>query len=81
MNGLIIRPEKPEEYREMEELVRSAFWDRYSPGCCEHLIVHNMRVSPAAVPSLCLAAEIGGKLAGAIWYARAVVRGDRKSTV
>ena len=75
MNGLTVRPEKPEQYREMEELVRSAFWDRYSPGCCEHLIVRNMRVSSAAVPPLCLAAETGGKLAGGIWYARAAVRG------
>ena len=80
MKDPIIRPEKPEEYREMEELVRDAFWDRYSPGCCEHLVVHKMRTFPAAFPPLCLAAETGGKLAGGIWYARAVIRGkDGKS--
>ncbi|MBQ9502602.1 MAG: N-acetyltransferase [Lentisphaeria bacterium] len=75
MKSPIIRPEKPEEFREMEELVRDAFWDRYSPGACEHLVVHKMRTSPAAYPPLCLAAETEGKLAGGIWYARAAVRG------
>ena len=75
MKEPIIRPEKPEEHRKMEELVRDAFWDRYSPGCCEHLVVHKMRTSPAAYPPLCLAAETEGKLAGGIWYARAVIRG------
>jgi len=81
MNSLTIRPERPEEFREMEELVRDAFWDRYSPGCCEHLVVHKMRTSPAAFPPLCLAAETGGKLAGGIRYARAVVRGPGGKTV
>ena len=74
MKDLILRPERPGQYREMEQLVRDAFWDRFSPGCCEHLVVHRMRTAPACLPELCLAAELKGELAGGIWYARAALR-------
>ena len=74
MENLILRPERPDEYREMEEIVRDSFWDKYSPGCSEHLVVHTMRTSGAIVPELCLAAEENGRLAGGIWYAKASVR-------
>lgn len=81
MGKLIIRPEKPEQYHAMEELVRNAFWDKFSPGCEEHLLIHNLRTSPAAVPELCLAAELDGKLAGGIWYAWAAIHHpDRADT-
>lgn len=74
MNDLILRPERPGEHHEMETIVRDAFWDRFSPGCSEHLVVHNMRTSPDIVPELCLAAEENGSLSGGIWYAKAVIR-------
>lgn len=74
IKNLIIRPEMPCQYHAMEELVRDAFWDKYSPGCCEHLAVHKIRSSASAVPGLCLAAELDGELAGGIWYVRAAVR-------
>ena len=73
---LILRPERPSEYREMEEIVRDAFWDKYAPGCSEHFVVHRLRASAAAVPELCLAAERNGELAGGIWYAKAAIRRD-----
>lgn len=74
MENRILRPEKPSEYRAMEELVRDSFWDKYAPGCAEHLVVHRLRGSAEAVPELCLAAEENGSLVGGIWYARAAVR-------
>lgn len=74
MSELILRPERPSQYREMEEIVRESFWDEYCPGCSEHLIVHRMRTSAEVVPELCLAAEEDGKLSGGIWYARATIR-------
>lgn len=73
MNDLILRPERPEQYKEMEEIVRDAFWDRFCPGCSEHLVVRDLRQSPVVVPELCLAAELDGRLAGGIWYAQAAV--------
>ena len=74
MANPILRPERPSEYRAMEEIVRDAFWDKYSPGCSEHLVVHKMRNSAAIVPELCLVAEENGELVGGIWYARAALR-------
>ena len=74
MKKAILRPELPGQYHEMEQLVRDAFWDRFSPGCCEHLVVRKMRTAPAVLPDLCLAAELEGELAGGIWYARAALR-------
>ena len=74
MEDLILRPERPSQYREMEALVREAFWDKYRPGCAEHLVVHELRSSEAVVPELCLAAEENGELVGGIWYARATIR-------
>ena len=74
MENLILRPELPPQYREMEEIIRDAFWDKYMPGCCEHLVVHNLRTSEKIIPELCLAAEENGELAGGIWYAKAQIR-------
>ena len=34
----IIRPERKEEYRKTEGLVREAFWNVYRPGCLEHYV-------------------------------------------
>ena len=75
MEHLILRPERPSQYRDMEEIIRDAFWDKYCPGCSEHLVVRNLRASEQIVPELCLAAEENGELAGGIWYAKAVIRG------
>ena len=58
----------------MEEIVRDAFWDKYMPGCCEHLVVRNLRKSEKIVPELCFAAEENGELLGGIWYAKARIR-------
>ncbi|MGO4972531.1 hypothetical protein ACTQ56_11230 [[Clostridium] aminophilum] len=33
-NDYTIRPEKKEEYREVENLVRESFWNVYRPGYC-----------------------------------------------
>jgi len=35
-NDYTIRLEKPEDYREVENLVRESFWNVYRPGCSEH---------------------------------------------
>jgi len=30
---MIIRNEKPEDYRTVEELIKKTFWNLYVPGC------------------------------------------------
>ncbi|GKX30764.1 hypothetical protein SH1V18_32440 [Vallitalea longa] len=36
---LIIRLEKQSEYKEVENVTREVFWNKYKPGCDEHLVV------------------------------------------
>lgn len=77
---IVIRHEKPAEYRQMENLVREAFWDVYRPGCDEHLLTHRLRTSPVFLPYFTFAAEYGGVLAGGIFYAAgSIVRKDGSS--
>lgn len=40
MKDFTVRNERPEEYREVENLVRESCWNVYRPGCLEHYDVH-----------------------------------------
>ena len=60
----------------MENVMREAFWNYYSPACAEHYLVHVMRGCPAFVPELCLAARDGGKVVGGSMCVRARIDGD-----
>ena len=51
-NDFIIRLEKKEDYRAVENLVREAFWNVYRPGCSEHYVIHVLRDDPAFVKEL-----------------------------
>lgn len=37
--NIVIRLEKKEEHREVENLVRESFWNVYRPGCLEHFVL------------------------------------------
>lgn len=50
--NIIIRLEKKDEYREVENLVRESFWNVYRPGCYEHYLLHQLRNDDAFVPEL-----------------------------
>lgn len=65
-----IRPEQTNDHREVENLVREAFWNVYRPGCSEHLILHNLRKDPSFVPELDYVLEENGRIAGQIAYAK-----------
>ena len=45
-NNYIIRLEKKEEYRAVENLVRESFGNVYRPGCSEHYVIHVLRDDP-----------------------------------
>ncbi len=75
-NDYIIRPERKEEHREVEHLVREAFWNVYRPGCLEHYVLHKLREDPAFVPELDLVMEQGGRVIGQNMFMRAVIRAD-----
>lgn len=48
-NDYMIRLEREEEYREVENLVREAFWNVYRPGCLEHYVLNQLR-NDEAIP-------------------------------
>lgn len=68
-----IRNEEEKDYKEVENLIREAFWDLYKPGCNEHLIVHKLRKVPAYVKELSFLACDGDLIAGSIVYSRAAI--------
>ena len=77
MNGnVIIRPEREEEYRDVENLVREAFWNVYRPGCLEHYVLHQLRNDPAFVKELDLVMEKDKELIGQNMFMQAVIKAD-----
>ena len=75
-NDYTIRLEKKEEYREVENLVREAFWNVYRPGCLEHYVLHRLRDDPAFVPELDLVIEKDGEMIGQNMFMRTVINAD-----
>lgn len=73
---VIIRLERPEDYRETEELVRESFWNVYRPGCLEHYVLKQLRNDPDFVPELDLVMEKDGRIIGQNVFVRAVIAAD-----
>ena len=72
----IVRPEKIEEQRETENLVREAFWNVYRPGCLEHFVLHCLRNDPAFVKELNFVMEKNGLLIGQNVFVKADIKAD-----
>ena len=68
---MIIRPEEPKDYREVEELTREAFWNVYRPGCVEHYVLNQYRNSPDFVKELDFVMEEDGRIIGHVMFSRA----------
>ena len=66
-----IRLEQPEDYREVENLTREAFWNVYRPGCTEHYVLNQYRSNPDFIPELDLVMEEDGRIIGHIMFSRA----------
>ena len=45
-----LRPERPADYRQTENVTREAFWNHFVPGCSEHYLLHVLRGTSAFVP-------------------------------
>ena len=75
-NDYIIRLERKEEYRNVENLVREAFWNVYRPGCLEHYVLNQLRDDEAFVPELDFVMEKAGQLIGQNMFMRANIKAD-----
>ena len=76
LQKIIIRLERPEDYRTVEEITRAAFnnpdrVDRSKIGCpLEHYMVHKLREN-GGIMDLDFVAEMNGKIVGHIIYSKA----------
>ena len=71
-----IRRETPQDFREVENLVRESFWNVYRPGCLEHFVLHCLRSDADFVPELDFVMEKDGKIIGQNVFVRAHIDAD-----
>ncbi len=78
-----IRLEKRTDYKEVEHLVREAFWNVYRPGCKEHLILHNLRHDSSFIPQLDYVIEEENKIIAQIAFStnNLCINGNPESVV
>ena len=75
-NDYTIRLERKEEQREVETLIREAFWNVYRPGCLEHYVINQLRDDEAFVPELNFVMEKDGQIIGQNMFMRAEIQAD-----
>ena len=75
-NNIIIRLERQDEYKEVENLVRESFWNVYRPGCLEHYVLNQLRDDSDFVKELDFVMELDGKIIGQNMFMRATIKAD-----
>jgi len=75
-NDCVIRLEKKEDYRQVENLIRESFWNVYRPGCSEHYVIHVLRNDPAFVKELDFVMELDGEIIGQNMFMKTVINSD-----
>lgn len=71
-----LRQETPKDHFETESVIREAFWNRYTPACNDHYLIHIMRDHTSFVPELDLVATDGERIVGNVMYLRSYIAGD-----
>ena len=66
-----IRLETTDDYREVENLTREAFWNVYRPGCTEHYVLNQYRSNPDFIPELDFVMEEEGRIIGHVMFSKA----------
>ena len=80
-NDYMIRSEREEDYRAVENLVRESFWNVYRPGCSEHYVIHVLRDDPAFVKELDFVMEQYGRLIGQNIFMKTIIEADDGRTI
>ena len=75
---MIIRQETIKDYKEVFNLIESAFKDAEFADNTEQFLVKRLRKSNAFIPELSLVAEIDGKIVGHILLTKLKVKNDTK---
>lgn len=76
INDCIIRIEKKEDHRAVENLIRESFWNVYRPGCLEHFVITKLREDERFVPELDFVMEKDGEIIGQNVFVRAHIDAD-----
>lgn len=78
-----IRRIENKDFKEVENVIREAFWNVYMPGCDEHLIIHKLKDDKCFVNDLSLVIEEDNKIIGAIFYAlgKLINEGNKKDVL
>lgn len=76
MSDCVVRNEKKEDYRTVENLVRDSFWNVYCPGCNEHYLIHILRNDPSFVKELDFVLEKDGKIIGQNIFVKTIIKTD-----
>lgn len=79
---LIIREERPDDYKKTELMTLRSFWNKYWPGATEHYLIRIIRESKDYIPKISRVAELDGEIVGAVFYTKAwIVDGDIKHEI
>ena len=69
---MLLRTERADDWRAVEELVREAFWNVYEPGAHEHWLLHQLRKTEDFVASLSVVAiDEMQRIVGYVAYSKA----------
>ena len=68
---MTIRHEQPQDYHEVENLTREAFWNVYRPGCTEHYVLNQYRHNPDFIPELDFVMTEDNKIIGHVMFSKA----------
>ncbi len=79
LKDLIIRAERPEDYKQTELMAMRSFWNKFWPGATEHFLIRIVRESADYIPGISRVAELDGKIVGAVYYTKAwIADGDSR---
>ena len=82
LENLIIRAEKPADYKNTELMAMRSFFNKYGPAADEHFLIRIIRESEDYIPQISRIAEYNGRIVGAVYYTKAwIVDGDTKHEV
>jgi predicted N-acetyltransferase YhbS len=80
-NKMNIRLETKDDYRQVEELTRDAFWNLYAPGCDEHYLCHTLRGHKDFISELDYVAELNGTIIASIMYTESFLLSEDQEKV
>lgn len=66
-----IRLEQPNDYQQVEMLIRQSFYNIYMPGCVEHYLAHILRSHADFLPELDFVLTADDKIIGTVMYTKA----------